>query len=192
MSVVAEDMDDWKEYHDQQLGFGIKYPRHYFHDPQHTTYLSLRQNTTSAEECRTLGKRIGVHVRQLRPGMAFDVAGCLIELTGDTTLADIERQFLAADSKDDRPAVRRTCHRRNINGTPSLICTLRAPGEAPELTGGIFEVFVLGIHDLADGKRMLVQMDNTAGGTPYTIDRQLRRDVLWICHTLRWTSSSTP
>ena len=73
-----------------------------------------------------------------------------------------------------------------------LICTLRAPGEAPELTGGIFEVFVLGIHDLADGKRMLVQMDNTAGGTPYTVDRELRRDVLWIFHTLRWTSSSMP
>ena len=113
MSVVAEDMDDWKEYHDQQLGFGIKYPRHYFHDPQHTTYLSLRQNTTSAEECRTLGKRIGVHIRQLGPGMAFDLAGCFIELTGDATVADIERQFHVAcagrSARADRGDFRGIC-----------------------------------------------------------------------------------
>lgn len=187
MPVSTEGRDGWKEYHDERFGFSMKYPQGYFHDPKHTTFLSLRQDTTSAEECRTSGKRIGVHIQPLGRGTALRLAGCSITLTSDATVADIEQQFLSEDAKDRRPAVHRTCHRRGINGTPGIICTLRAPGEAPMLTGGIYEVYVLGIFDVADGKRILVQMNNVAGGTPHTGDRKLRRDVLRVFHTLRWT-----
>jgi len=54
------------------------------------------------------------------------------------------------------------------------------------VTSGIFEVFVLGIFNMEDGERILVQMTNSAGGTPYKCDRSLRYDVLRIFQTLQW------
>ena len=191
MPVSTKGMDDWKEYHDKQFDFSIKYPPNYFLDPISTTHLSLRQNTASVEECRTLGKRIRVRVWQLGRISRFSSSGFTIRPTEDMTLSDLEQQILAQDLEDRRPAVRKTCHRRNINGTPGLVRTVRAPGESPMLTSGIFDVYVFGIYDMADGKRFLVMMDNTGGGTPYTRDRELRRDVLRVFHTLRWTSSKT-
>jgi hypothetical protein len=176
MPVSTKGMDDWKEYHDEQIGFSIKYPPNYFLDPKHARYLSLRQNTT--------GKGIRIRIWQLG---RTSFSGGPIKLTEDTTVSDLERQIMAEDLEDRRPAVRRTCHRRKINGTPYLVRTKRAPGESSVLTSGIFEVYVFGIYDMADGKRFLVMMDNTFGGTPYTRDRKLRSDMLRVLHTLRWS-----
>ncbi|WP_319522890.1 hypothetical protein [uncultured Desulfosarcina sp.] len=194
MPVSTAGMGNWNEYHDAHFGFEIKYPQNYFLDQKYaadttsaspTRFLSLRQNTTSEEECRTIGKRIGVHILRLGRVTGFNLAGCSIKLTENTRVADIEQQFLTEASKDHRPKVQRTCYRRDINGNDSIVLTKCAPGEAPGLTGGIFEVYVLGIHETGDGERILVRMDNTAGGTPHTGDRALRRDVLRIFHTLR-------
>ena len=190
--VSMKDMNGWKSYQNEYFGFEIKYPENYFlaqkSDFNSTTnigHVSFRQGTSSQEGHRTLGKRIGLHIFRLGPVTGISLGGNFIKVNKDTTVSDIAQQFLEGNKKT---LVQRTCHYRDINGNNTIICIIRAPGEIPSLTGGIFEVFVLGVYEMENGERILVQMSNSAGGTPYTGDRTLRLDVLRIFHTYRWKS----
>jgi len=189
-SIAIKDDSSWEIYHNEPFGFEIKYPENYylahtsdFNNQSSFGYISLRQNTSSADEAKTVGKRIGLYVYRPRKVSGISVGGYPIQLNRETTLDDIAQQFLV---DDNRPAVLRNCYQREINGTEAIICIKRAPGEMPMVTSGIFEVFVLGIFNMEDGERILVQMTNSAGGTPYKCDRSLRYDVLRIFQTLQW------
>jgi len=189
MPISTRYIHGCKTYHNEEYGFEIKYPDNYFLVPSSSSErISLRENTSSAEECKTQGKRIGVYVYRLGKTPRGEICGIglggyFIKLTKESTLDDIAHQFLV---DGNRPLVRRNCYQRVINGNFILICTLLAPGESPERTGGIFNVFVLGIYEMKNGERILVKVCNDDGGTPYTVDRALRHDVLQVFHTLRW------
>lgn len=186
MPVSTQNMNDWKSYHNEKYGFEIKYPRNYYLDPKSNyDYISLRQNTTSAEECKKLGMRIGLRVYRLEQGN-IHLGGNVIQFNKDLNMDDIARQFLAGDN---RPLVRRECYKRDINGNNILICILNAPGEDPLLTGGIYEVEVFGFYQLKNGDRVLINVNNEDGGTPHTVDRMLRRDLLRILFTIRWSEA---
>jgi len=184
MPITPQEANSGKVYRNERFGFEIKYPENYFLDPSTSSdrYISLRQDTTSAGQCKTSGKRIGLNVCRLEQDGSTTLGGYSIALTQDSTVNDIAPQFVRPDN---RPLVQRNCYQRVINGTTALICTLRAPGEAVARTGGIYEVFVLGVHEMKNGERILIRVSNDAGGTPYTGDRALRRDVLRVFHTLR-------
>jgi len=197
LPISTQNIRGWKTYHNEHFGFEIKYPDYYFlartSDFNHTSnfgYILLRQHPVSAEEGKTSysGEGISLYMYRLGQVTSFGISGDSIKLTKETTADDIAQQFL---EDDNRPLVRRDCHRRDINGNNTIICTIRAPGEMPLLTGGIFEVFILGVYEMENGERILARMSNNAGGTPYTGDRALRRDMLRVFHTLRWTSYKT-
>jgi len=185
MPVSLQNIQDWKTCRNELYGFEIKYPENYFLCQHSVDRISLRQNTTSEEECRTAGKRIGLHVYRLGQVTGIGLGSYSIQLTQDTTVEDIAQQFLPDDNRS-MVRVLRTCHPRKINGNDAIVCTITAPGEMPWLTGGIFEVFVLSIYETKDGERILVKVSNDAGGTPHKGDRALRRDVLRVFHTFRW------
>ena len=192
MSISAEDTRGWGAYHDDEFGFDVSYPPNYSLAPaiysthkSNLCHVSFRRGAASSGGRRTAGKGVSLHAYRLGQITGMGLGGRSIKVTRETTLADIAQQFMA---DDNRPLVRRTCHRRDINGNQTIVCTIRAPGEQPLLTGGIFQVFVLGVYEMGNGDRVLVQMSNNAGGTPYTGDRAIRRDVLRVFHTLRWTS----
>ena len=168
--VSMKDMNGWKSYQNEYFGFEIKYPENYF--------LAQKSDFNSTTN-------IGLHIFRLGPVTGISLGGNFIKVNKDTTVSDIAQQFLEGNKKT---LVQRTCHYRDINGNNTIICIIRAPGEIPSLTGGIFEVFVLGVYEMENGERILVQMSNSAGGTPYTGDRTLRLDVLRIFHTYRWKS----
>jgi hypothetical protein len=189
--MFAENAKDWKTYRNKSFGLEIKYPASYFLCPEREQagarrvdfdYVTLRQNTASAAECRTIGKRIGFYMYRLGGALEFNLSGKTIRLTEETTADDIAERFLKGDN---RPAVRRSCDSQDIHGTKAVICRVRAPGEAPGITGGIAEVFALGIFEMENGERILAQMSNDAGGTPHARDRALGRDVVRIFQTLR-------
>jgi hypothetical protein len=178
--ISTQGMDRWKTYNSDLYGLRFEYPANYFLAPtSNAKSIYLRQNTYSAAECKTVGKRIGLHFYRLG-----EVTGIgTIKLTEETAVADIEKQFL---EKDDRPQVIRNCFRRNLNGNDAIVCVTQAPGEMPFLTGGIYEVSVFAVFEMEGGERILVKMSNSGGGTPYTGDRALRNDVLRVSHTLHW------
>ena len=194
--VTLEDTRHWRTYRYEHFGLELKYPENYFlaktsdfDAAKGFGYITLRQDARSAEDCKTLGKRIGAHVYRLGQVSGIGLGGRSVKLTPATTVADIEGQFLA---DDNRPQVRRNCHRREINGVDAIVCTSQAPGENAWLTGGIYDVFVLGVYERANGERLLVKISNNAGGTPHTGDRALRRDTVRVFHTLRWGAGETP
>jgi len=57
--------------------------------------------------------------------------------------------------------------------------------ESPMMTGGIYEVYILGEHETEEDGRILAVMSNNAGGTPHTRDRSLRRETLYMFNSLR-------
>ena len=184
MPVSLEDTGDWKNYTSDTYGFTFRYPANYFLAPTSTVdALSLRQNTYSAEECRTAGQRIGMRLYRL--GQITGLGS--LSLTESTTVGDIQQHFLA-EKRGAR--VTRTAYRRDINGHDTLLCVARAPGEMAWLTGGIYEVFIYGVYENKNGERILAILSNNAGGTPHTPDRALRRDMLRVFHTLRWAPSA--
>ena len=194
-SVPAEkNTHGWKTYQNKSFGFEINSPANYLPCEQGQTksiqpvnfdYILLRQNTFSAEDCISVGKRIGLYAYRLGRMSGFSLSGNTFKLTKETTISDIAHQFVVADN---RPLVHRSCYQRNFNGNNAIICTNRAPGEMPEFTGDTFDVFVLAVYAMKNGERILVRVSNDAGGTPYTADHELQRDAIQIFSTLRFES----
>ncbi|MBU2572628.1 MAG: hypothetical protein KKH28_00915 [Elusimicrobia bacterium] len=190
-SPVPADNIPWKTYHNEPFGLEIRYPGGYFLCSEGKQagarrpdfdYITLRQNTASAADCRTVGKRVGFYMYRLGRVLEFSLSGKRIKLTKRTTVDEIAEQYL---KDDNRPMVRRACESKDLNGRKAVICTERAPGEAAGRTSGIYEIHALTIFEMKNGERILARIANDAGGTPYTRDSALRDDVTRIFNTLR-------
>lgn len=188
---AAADTTNWKTYRNEPFGLEIRYPENYFLCPggataysgkPDTEYITLRENTYSAAECGTSGKRIGFDMYRLGSGIQVSFNRKYIKLTAQTTLDDIAAPYL---EEEKRRMVRRSCEVRDVNGRKALVCTEQAPGEAEGRTSGIYEIWAYTICEKENGERILVKLHNSAGGTPYTRDKALRRDVPLILNTLR-------
>jgi hypothetical protein len=186
LPVYLGNTTHWKTYNSDTYGLTFKYPVNYFLTPNSAAdRIALRQNTYTAAECKTLGKRIGIRLYRIGDISSIDS----LRLTKETTLGDIQEHRQAEKHSSQ---VRQTTYRRGIYGQDFLICVMCAPGEAPWLTGGIYEVEIYAIYETGDGGRVLLKMSNSSGGTPHTGDRALRRDMLYILHTLRWYQRPGP
>lgn len=193
VTITAKDINGWQTYHNKLFNFEVKYPKNYFLCYQTITSriqvissnrFPLRQNTTSDEECATAGKEITIYVYPLSQISSFGLNGETIKLTKEVTVDDIARQYL--EQETNRPGVPHSCYPQDINGIKSITCTKRAPGESRGISGGIFKVSVLGIHELADGERILVVVSNSGGGIPYTGDHALHRETIRVFHTIEF------
>jgi len=185
------DTTDWKTYRNEAFGLEIRYPDNYFLCPGGSTAysgrpdtenVSLKENTSVGKDCVLSGKRIGFEMYRLGSGVQVSFNRKYIKLTAETTLDEIAAPFL---EKEPRQMVRRACEVRDVNKRRTLICTEQAPGEAEGRTSGIYEIWAYTICGKENGERILVKLHNSAGGTHYTRDRALRRDVLRILDTLR-------
>lgn len=188
VSSTTFSIDKWKTYHNEQYGFTIKYPENYFQDTRFSSRLSLRQNTTSMEECiKSSGLRIGVSWYILGEDTTVNLNGYQIKLSKTTTIEDIGKYFTDPEL-DSRKLVLRSCVMHNCAGNTAAVCTIHAPGEAPDRNGGIFEIYIMGIYEIGEGDRLLLQISNDAGGTPHVKDQEFNRDIFRVLPTLSWQS----
>jgi hypothetical protein len=184
LELSIEDPEGWPIYTNDRYGFELRYPPNYQVVKDQPDYVALRQNGDAAGDPDTIGKRIGLRVYDLASKHKINVGEKRFALDGTTTLDGIE-QLLAEDA--GKPANRAFFnHRRRFDGHDAIISIVRATGEMPLLTGGLYKVDILGMYETTPGRRVLIAMSNDAGGTPHLRDRTLRRDLLQMYSTLRW------
>jgi len=183
LPIAAQDTADWPVYKSSRHGYTLQYPSEYLLTEGTSGIIALKQNGASAEDPRSIGKQIGLSIYGLPSRTTLRAGGGKVDLRNVSTLDDVERQL--AESGSDAQS-QGFITRRRFDGHDALVCVLRVPGESPMMTGGIYEVYILGEHETEGDGRVLAVMSNNAGGTPHTRDRSLRWDLLYIFNTLHW------
>jgi len=183
ITAAKNQTHNWQTYRHEHLSASLRYPENYFLcSKDERRGISLRQDTSKAENCKTSGKRVRVDFYELEHVRTFGLSGDTIKANPSISLDDIAEQF-KIDPTVTTQAVHE-CNSDTLDGIEFMICTQRAPGEAPEFTGGRLDINALRIHETGDGKRVLVVARNNGGGTPYVGDRDLHQKTIQIFHTI--------
>jgi len=183
LAIPTEGTEDWVVYESSQHGYTLRYPQGYLLVEGKSGIISLKQNGASDGDPRSVGKRIGLSVYGLPSRTTLNAGGRKVDLRKASTLEDIEQQLTGPVSGVNEEGF---VARRRFDRHEALVCVVRVPGESAMMTGGIYEVYILGEHETEGDGRVLAVMSNNAGGTPHTRDRSLRRDLLYIFNTLHW------
>jgi hypothetical protein len=183
LPIPGQNTDDWSVYESSRHGYTIRYPQGYLLTEGQSGSIALKQPGAATEDPRSVGKRIGLSIYRLPSRTTLIAGGRKLDLRNASTLDELERQLAGPESTTTGQGF---IIRRHFDEREALVCVLRESGENSFMTGGIYEVYILGEHEMERDERVLAVMSNNAGGTPHTHDRSLRRDMLNIFNTLHW------